>query len=288
MARKPDDELIRSREAVRRRIEYLLDNHWGGNQRRMARDLEMSQALISKVINGHQAAGREFLESLGRQPGIVRDWVLYGQGQPFVPPTKGTLPIAIGILPGWPERHPEKMTGQRHPVADALDKPSRYWLRVDTGSPLLGVPDLALLVGDLLMFDADSTLWIGNLESCVGRLFGVRLEMEGRESFQIGRMAKDRGEIILDLFDSIARLVKPIVFVAAPIPDPRRRAKRYIMSEPEDAERSPEKGTPVPASSPETVASATQPQPIKRPSQPPNMTFRVEDLVAMRVYTARP
>jgi hypothetical protein len=266
----------------------LLDQHWFGNQNRMAGELGVTQGLISKIIKGRQGAGREFLEKLAGQPGINREWVLTGAGQPFPMPTKGTLPIAVGILPGWPDRHPEKMTGQRHPVADALEKPSRYWLQVDAGSPLLRVPELAFLVGDLLMFDADSTLWVSNLESCVGRLFGVRLEIEGRESFQIGRMAKDRGEIVLDLFDSVARLVKPIVFVEPRGSNYRQRPKRHVRLEREDAEHSPEKETHVPASSPETTASATQPQPIDRPSQPPNMTFGVEDLVAMRVYAVRP
>src|SRR4051812_640798 len=107
MTRQSSEEKARLREAVRDRVKFLLEYHWLGNQRQMARDLEVSQGLISKIINGLQGAGRRFLGILGSQPGVNADWVLRGEGQPLNLPPKGTLPVALGVLPGSPAEWPQ-------------------------------------------------------------------------------------------------------------------------------------------------------------------------------------
>src|SRR5438309_10825248 len=132
--RLTNDEKTQRRESVRGRVRFLLDYHWGSNQRQMARDLGVSQGLISKIINGNQGAGKRFLAILARQPAVNADWLLRGEGQPLSLPPKGTLPIALGVLPGLPANYSQLLTGQRHPVAEALDRASRYWLELQSSS----------------------------------------------------------------------------------------------------------------------------------------------------------
>ena len=52
-------------------------------------------------------------------------------------PPRGTLPVAGCVLPGPPSVHEAVLTGQRHPVAEALDRSSRYWLELPAGFPIL-------------------------------------------------------------------------------------------------------------------------------------------------------
>src|SRR4051794_8732785 len=134
MARKVPHEVVQRREAIRARSEWVLNNLFGGKQRRMAEAMRVSQSLISRIVHGHQGAGADFLAALAALPGINPAWVREGVGEPILPPTKGSLPIALVVLPGWPDRYPELLTGQWHPVAEAFERPSRYWVVVAANS----------------------------------------------------------------------------------------------------------------------------------------------------------
>src|SRR3954470_7652077 len=70
------------------RVERLLREVWGGSQRRMAADLGVSQALISKVVRGEQVPGRKPLEAPARPPRHPAAWVYEGKGEPFAEPDR--------------------------------------------------------------------------------------------------------------------------------------------------------------------------------------------------------
>src|SRR3954453_10582055 len=82
MPRRATQETAHERDAVRGRVRFLLEYRWGGNQRQMARDLDVSQGLVSKIVNGQQGAGRRFLAALAHQPGVNAEWLWRGEGQP--------------------------------------------------------------------------------------------------------------------------------------------------------------------------------------------------------------
>src|SRR5262245_58762238 len=134
--KRPKGTDLRKREAEADRVRFLLNNLYGGNQSRMAAAVPASQSLLSKIDRGDRLPGRDLMEKLAQLAGVNPGWVLRGEGEPFSGPSKGTLPIAVGVLPGWPERYTELLTGQRHPVAEALDRASRYWVQVAAGCPL--------------------------------------------------------------------------------------------------------------------------------------------------------
>ncbi len=176
-------DLLRGREALRRRIAQLLQERWQGNQVRMAADMGVSQSLVSKIVRGVQGAGRQFLARLEAQPGIRAEWLLHGEGEPFVMPLAGTLPVADRVLPGPPNAHAILLTGDRHPVAMAFDSGSRYWLRLSATEPLLTVDALELRTGDHLLLETD-TSWTHRADLLPGRICGLRRSSGGAATYQ--------------------------------------------------------------------------------------------------------
>jgi transcriptional regulator with XRE-family HTH domain len=297
MSRKTPDAVLRRREELRQRVEWVLNHLFSGRQRRLADALGMSQSLISRVVNGQQGAGADLLTALARLPGVNPTWVAEGVGEPLLPPTKGTLPVAMGVLPGWPERYPELLTGDRHPVAEAYERPSRYYLPVVAGSLLCSRSDLALLPGDLLLFDANRELWANNLPNCKGRLFGARRRRGASSSYEVGRLGGDERALVLDFFDRIARIVvEPVAAErpAEPLSAEEKRARAEAFDEqlrrPKRKVRNlkkPRAGTSQPGvEARESPPPAGDTAPPKPESAEPSLT--PEDLVAVRVYTVRP
>src|SRR5262249_52016976 len=151
-----------------------------------------SQSLISRVVNGRQGAGPDMIAALARLPGINPAWIIEGVGEPLLPATKGTLPVARVILPGWPARYPELLTSARHPVPERDERPWRYSLPVPVGSLLCGRSDLALLPRDLLLLDSNRELWATNLTNHKGKLFGARRRRRGASyAYEMGQLGGD-------------------------------------------------------------------------------------------------
>jgi hypothetical protein len=269
MGRKKTDDAIR--EANCGRVRFLLEHLWASNQSRMAADLGVTQSLVSKICRGSQGPGREFLAALARQPGVHAEWVLRGEGTPLVPSTHGTLPVACGILPGWPERHPELMTGERSPVAAAYDKPSRYWYRIPADCPALRAAELALLPGDLLLLDADVTAWLDRLSDFVGRMFGVRVRRGEQASYQLALLRRDSAGLVFDAFTEHCRLATVSPSPAVP-PAPAAsipvgvRAKRKVRS---------------------LTSVSEKPKPVAAPTTPPSDVpfVRAADIAGAGVIT---
>jgi hypothetical protein len=230
MGKQRSEGATRQREAVRTRVKWVLDNLYHGKQRRMASAMQMSQPLISRIVHGRQGAGPEFLAAMARLPGLNPDWVQNGTGEPLLPPTKGTLPVCVCVLPGWPDRYPELHTGQRHPVADAFCRDSRYWLVLRETCPLLKKASLALLAGDLALLDADDASWLGQLHALVGRIIGVQLQRGSVPSYELGCLMRDPTGYVVDLGEEVARMVEPTPeLTQTQTPSMGKRVKRKVQ-----------------------------------------------------------
>jgi transcriptional regulator with XRE-family HTH domain len=189
-------------------VRLLLDTHFGGNQTQAAERLGVSQSLVNKIVRGQRTPGRKLLEKLARLAGVNPDWVLHGRGQPLLPPTKGTLPVSPGLLPGPPGRHADLLTGERHPVAEPFERESRYWMQLHALSPLLHVTAWGILPNDLLLMETSSDLTT-RLDLVVGRLCGVRLERQSGTTFEVGRVERVGTGIVLMLDKVIGKLIEP-------------------------------------------------------------------------------
>jgi len=251
----------------------------------MSTAMEMNQAYLSRVLNGHQGIGPEFLNSLTKLPGVNPDWVVRGEGEPLLLPTRGSLPVAVGILPGWPERYAELLTGERHPVAEAHDRASRYWFKVEANCPALREASLALLPGDLLLFDANTTLWLDRLDQLVGRLFGLRLRRGQHLSYVLGLLRRDEVGLLFDLFGEIVRQA----LIRTPAKADKKAAKAAFHDRLESRGRKITRLKPVVEDGVEPAKKPPEVEPVA-PAVPSSEDpeFSLDDIVAMRVYTVRP
>jgi len=249
------EDYLREREALRDRVKLLLDARWQGNQRAMARDIAVSQSLLSKVVNGSQRAGPRLLEAIGRQPGIEVEWLLNGRGKtPFVA-MRGTLPVAVGILPGPPSAHVQLLTGDRHPVAEAMERPTRYWLAVQTDSPLLEPTELKIATGDFLLIETDSE-WTSRDDLLAGRLCALRLRRGDACSYVwaiVGREADQLKTTVL------AFLQKPEANEhTIPPVDTQKRRRHVRLADPKQVIGTPQPPKPLVV---EPVPAADRPAP---------------------------
>lgn len=286
MARHPDFDPTQ-REPIRDRVKFLLEYHWDSNQRQMARDLGVTQGLISKIINGHQGAGKRFLTTLGRQPGINAEWVARGQGQPLSLPPQGTLPIASTVLPGSPLDHPHLHSGHRHPVAQALDRPTRYWLEVSSYAALLRDANLRLMMNDLALIETD-TAWTSRIDLVAGRLCGVRVSGGSVPIYTFSRLVRDSsGHILAPSFSAEASRFPEVSSPAASdqsqtpkTAEPTIRRRRKIRSLDQEAKKAAERAQQ------DDVTRHQEKDPDNRLSG--QISIDLQDIVGVCVYLVRP
>ena len=278
---EPPDDSDPHHDSEQGRIKYLLVHLWHGNQRAMARAIGVSQGLISQVINGQQAPGPKLLSALATHPGINAEWLKTGTGQPLPYREKGSLPIALGILPGLPMQFPNLLTGSRHPVAEALDRHSRYWLLLTQNSPLVHEPELRLAQGDLLLLEADKA-WTRRLDLTDGRICGVRLQARPEPSYHLGRVDLSSHGLVVRLFGgssvmsarpSVPSSSKPQTSIPPSTEYPTKpRLRRQVKNL-----NSEEESAPIRRQFWDQAQKAAEGVPIAR-----------EDIVGVPVYLVRP
>jgi hypothetical protein len=293
MVRKANREVIRQREAARQRVGWVLNHLFGGHQRRMGESIGVSQALISQVLSGRQGPGKQLLSAIASLPEVSAQWIVKGDGEPLLPRTKGTLPIAFGLLPGSPEQYGNLLTGQRYPVAEALDRASRYWLQVEAHSPVVQLVDLKILPGDLLLMETDSA-WTMRLDVVQGRLCGVRLGLGRDVSYKLGIMSQNDGGYVFAASDAIARLDEAafahIPKSSGPLTEGARLSETSPVSRPltekefhAQFRRKQRKITPLGETGADESAQHTTAQ-----GRPEHAAFAMDDIVAVCIYLARP
>jgi len=234
------------------RVERLLREVWGGSQRRMAAEIGVSQALISKVVRGEQAPGRKLLEALARHPRVDATWVYQGVGEPLAGPDRGEatgepmLPVARCVLPGPPQGEAALLTGALFPVAASFHRPSRYWLEAQPYDAVVLTPEHRIAAGDLLLMEADAGVWGRNPQVLVGRLCAIR-EGGDAASFVLDRLGWDPARRRLVRETTAPKGVPPEA-----IPGSMGRAGRFIeLERPEttgvQVQEGPDEAAPSPS-----------------------------------------
>ncbi len=100
-------------------------------QREAARQIGVTQSLLSRTLSGEREPSKTLLRKLGSFPGVNARWLLDGIGEPL---TAGgtTLPI-IEQLPKKPETKWEELQqeAERHWISEPRFSETRYWCRVN-------------------------------------------------------------------------------------------------------------------------------------------------------------
>ena len=257
------------REDARKRVKYVLEIIWSGNQREMARAVGISQSLISKVVTGQQPPGKRFMSALAKYPGINADWVMHGTGHAVEFPQRGSLPVADGVLPGPPLEVPHLLSGSRHPVAAQYDRTSRYWLLLTDLSPVVRDQSHRLASNDLLLLETD-TAWTRRTDLVDGRLCGVRLQATHETEYHLGRVRSHSSGLVVELFDGDF-VIPPTASVpkrrhSAPV----RRRVRFLDLEVQKKEK-------------REAAQLENQQKLAD-----GLPIAPEDIVAVQVYMVRP
>ena len=137
------------------RVKYLAHEVWRDNQSEMARDWAVSQATISRLLNGVSTPSRRILARIAQHPALNARWLFEGEGEPLLPdrpqPTVGAgVPIALQPLPGDPNDNLPLLTGFSFAVPGELYRTTRYFLEV---SPAEIFENSNLVPGDLLLLE---------------------------------------------------------------------------------------------------------------------------------------
>lgn len=282
-----ETERASRRDEIQGKVGFLLEHRWGGNQRRMSKDLGVSQGLVSKIVRGLQAPGKQFLERLARQPGINPNWLLQGTGSPFPLPNDGTLPIAFAVLPGPPLDFPHLLTEQRHPVARPLDRPTRYWMQIQSTTPTLNDSSLCLLAGDLVLMETDSA-WTNRLDFVVGRLCGIRFSLatDASPHFLFGKVWSDSKGVLASDSNTILRLdtgSAPEPGKGSPVPSPLHGYNPFAKPRRSVRGLIPKAPTPAQGRQQDEVVATES-----AGTSESNRTFALKDVLGISIYLARP
>ena len=139
------------------RVIWYLAKIWLGSQTRMASEIKITQAAISKVVLGRRNPGRKLLMAVAAHPLVNAEWLLRGLGSPLRdidlsgPDAAGhrMIPIASRLLPpGLVEDFQKYLSNKSLPVVAADHRPTRYFFRVgpdDMVEPFVRVNDLLLI-----------------------------------------------------------------------------------------------------------------------------------------------
>jgi transcriptional regulator with XRE-family HTH domain len=276
--RKLSEPDRRAQEAFRERLQWILDHLFKRNQRALARALGISQSLLSRVLRGLQGGGPHLIAAVAGLPGLNPEWVHDGTGEALAPEQQAddSAPVTNRVLPGAPQDHANQLTGERHPLAPAFFRPTRYFCRLPREATLLTDTDgpgrsLALLAGDLLLLDANPALWTGNLFGCLGGVFGVRIDRLGGWSYEIGMLTRNEKGLCLNLFPEVVQLRLPRPERDETTPATSGRGKRRVLNL--------SAGVRAKLRGEEQETSPASPKPLQ---------CELDDLVAIRVYTVRP
>ncbi len=62
------------------RLQYVIQTYYSGTARRMAHDLNISEATMSKIMNGTTSLTTDKIIRLHDITGMSADWLLFGAG----------------------------------------------------------------------------------------------------------------------------------------------------------------------------------------------------------------
>lgn len=188
--------------AVAKRVEHLIDVVFLGNQHRAAEALGVSQAYLSKIARGERNPGTKVLDALCRHPKVNQDWLLRGEGEALVASSAGTLPVATAIVPGAPDLHPHFFTGERHAVAAAQERDSRYWFKLSGSlSPRL-TTEFSMLPNDCLLMETHED-HIQRIDVLRLHLCAFAITVKNTCQYALGRILATADGLQADLYEPV-------------------------------------------------------------------------------------
>ena len=106
----------------------LLPIAFNSNQSIAARELNVSQALISRALSGKDKTDRsKLMVALTNHPRISNTWLRTGEGTPLNKETREHLPVTTFPVPDITSINPNDLLDPMRAVALDHYRPTRYW-----------------------------------------------------------------------------------------------------------------------------------------------------------------
>lgn len=187
------------RSSVADRVRWLLKNMWDDNRSAMAADVGCTHSVLAKIATGKQNPGRRLLTAIAEVHKVSPAWLWTGVGEPLVAKAGSgvaeglVLPVSTEPLGGDLERHRDHLSERSFPVQAAFFRPSRYWLEVAKGAPVVRASE-NIASGDLLLIETDQH-WCRQEASVRGHLCVVHHETRGLELARVERIHEAEEDI---------------------------------------------------------------------------------------------
>jgi len=150
-------------ETIASRVNWLLEEKFGGNRSKMGKAIGMTHAAVSRAASGLTAPGARMTSLIVEKLSVNAAWLLHGQGEPFGSERnrkslgRGT-PVSNALLSGVPQTQQSQLSAATLDVLSMLS-PTQYWFRVSSQSPLLSRTGRGFQLGDSLLMEADRNLF---------------------------------------------------------------------------------------------------------------------------------
>ena len=157
------------------RVAWYLKKLWLNSQTKMAGDTGLTQAAISKVVQGRRNPGRRFLLAVAAHPLVNAGWLLTGDGQPLTTADLGansgelTLPISERLLGGPIDQWRSYLSPRRLAVTSHYFRDTRYFWVVNSNDFV----QLNLLKDDVVLIET-APIWMEHSAQFSGHLCVVQ------------------------------------------------------------------------------------------------------------------
>jgi hypothetical protein len=201
------------------RARWLLAHRWKGSRSAMANDIGVSLTGLINVVTGAQEPGRRLLTAIATSTDVNPAWLLMGKGEPFL---SSGIPVAHHVLPGSPQERPDLLTDEKGDEVRDLYSPSRYWLKILRGNPLIRYPFHKVKVNDMLLMETKRTSFPE--EDClVQNLCVIRIPGTNPPEHQLVEVTHRHGSVddegnnveepslVFETFESDSRTVTQII-----------------------------------------------------------------------------
>lgn len=196
MVQNKTDPAGRELSPLGSRVGRVYRELYGSSQAAMAKDLGVSQPLISKVVRGEQEPGPKLLAALVKNPRLNPRWLMEGGGEAFFPVERELglglfLPVFKRIQTAFHRGDTDAFAALQFPLSILL-KSTVYLLEIQPGDAVLRFPELKFAAGDLLALDSDASTWSERPQILTNRLVAVRINQPESAYLQAVAPTKDR------------------------------------------------------------------------------------------------
>ena len=147
-----------------------------GSQRALARELECSQSVISRIVNGQQEPGPEVVAALKAVDATAWKKLTSLMGSDALQADEFTIPVATCLLHGTPDENRDQLTAESVAVSQSVYRPTLYAVKAKHCVPAVDDPSERFRDDDMITIEAATNRFQQNIQMLHGKLCAVVVE----------------------------------------------------------------------------------------------------------------